>query len=156
MLYSRSILFCPTYKVVFRSRVGREVAILFTQAASDQLSERFPSGQMPVSVDETQLRRFPSGQMPVSVDETQLRRFPSGQSRLSPDEMTFSAFPSGENHDLPDGRPVRLARRICKHTPEDNAFHGLVSVLMITYAFLTNIQDNIIQIIGIFVCLWLV
>ena len=139
MLYSRSILFCPTYKVVFRSRVGREVAILFTQAASDQLSERFPSGQMP-----------------VSVDETQLRRFPSGQSRLSPDEMTFSAFPSGENHDLPDGRPVRLARRICKHTPEDNAFHGLVSVLMITYAFLTNIQDNIIQIIGIFVCLWLV
>ena len=139
MLYSRSMLFCPTYKVVFRSRVGREVAILFTQAASDQLSERFPSGQMP-----------------VSVDETQLRRFPSGQSRLSPDEMTFSAFPSGENHDLPDGRPVRLARRICKHTPEDNAFHGLVSVLMITYAFLTNIQDNIIQIIGIFVCLWLV
>ena len=139
MLYSRSILFCPTYKVVFRSRVGREVANLFTQAASDQLSERFPSGQMP-----------------VSVDETQLRRFPSGQTRLSPDEMTFSAFPSGQNHDLPDGRPVRLARRICKHTPEDNAFHGLVSVLMITYAFLTNIQDNIIQIIGIFVCLWLV
>lgn len=55
MVSSRSILFCPTYKDDSMSRVGREVANLFTQAATRQGLGAFPSGQMAVSVDEMSL-----------------------------------------------------------------------------------------------------
>ena len=37
--------------------------------------------------------------------------FPSGQMPISPDETAFQALPSGKNHDLPDGRPMKLARQ---------------------------------------------
>ena len=37
--------------------------------------------------------------------------FPSGQTRFSPDETTLRCFPSGKSHNLPDVKPLRLARQ---------------------------------------------
>ena len=37
--------------------------------------------------------------------------FPAGQTRFSPDETTLRCFPSGKSHDLPDVKPLRLARQ---------------------------------------------
>ena len=53
----------------------------------------------------------PSGQTRLSPDETQFRCFPSGQSGFSPDKTTSKSISSDKNHDIPDGKPLRLARQ---------------------------------------------